>query len=178
MRTSRLAGFTLIELLLVVGMIVVLAAIAMPLLLRAKQAGNQSSAVASLRTIVSAQYAYSSACGWGFFAPALSTLGRAPAGGASFISEDLGQADVVTKSAYAVTMGSSLGAAAESLASCNGQAAGTSTKGYWATATPSENAGSYAYGTNATGAIFKAEQLVPVAMTDTTAPAYARPLDK
>ena len=48
-------GFSLIELLIVVAIILIIAAIAIPNLLRARIAANESSAVASLRTINTAQ---------------------------------------------------------------------------------------------------------------------------
>lgn len=53
-------GFSLIELLIVVAIILIIAAIAIPNLIRAKVAANQASAVASLRTLSSAAAAYSS----------------------------------------------------------------------------------------------------------------------
>jgi len=52
-------GFTLIELLIVVAIIAIIAAIAIPNLLTARQAANETSAIGSLRTISSAQTAYS-----------------------------------------------------------------------------------------------------------------------
>ncbi len=69
-------GFSLIELLIVVAIILIIAAIAIPNLLRSKIAANESSAVSSLRTINTAEMTYSS--GWGSgYATALDNLGGA-----------------------------------------------------------------------------------------------------
>src|SRR5882762_3595344 len=53
-------GFSLIELLIVVAIILIIAAIAIPNLLRAKMQANEAAAVATLRTINTAQVVYSS----------------------------------------------------------------------------------------------------------------------
>jgi type IV pilus assembly protein PilA len=53
-------GFSLIELLIVVAIILIIAAIAIPNLLRAKMAANESSASGSVRTIVTAEVSYAS----------------------------------------------------------------------------------------------------------------------
>jgi prepilin-type N-terminal cleavage/methylation domain-containing protein len=55
-------GFSLIELLIVVAIILIIAAIAIPNLLRAKMSANESSAVGSVRTLVTAEISYSNAC--------------------------------------------------------------------------------------------------------------------
>ena len=52
-------GFSLIELLIVVAIILIIAAIAIPNLLRAKISANEASAVGSVRTLVTAQISYS-----------------------------------------------------------------------------------------------------------------------
>ena len=67
-------GFSLIELLIVVAIILIVAAIAIPSLLRAKISANESSAVASLRTITTAETTYASSWGSGY-AVALTNLG-------------------------------------------------------------------------------------------------------
>ena len=82
----------------------------------------------------------------------------------------------MTKSGYDVTMGSTSGVAATAPASCNGLAAGAVVQGYNATATPTPGGGTRAFGTNTTGTIFAAVAQVALAMTDTTAPAGANPI--
>ena len=73
-RKSPYAGFSLIELLIVVAIILIIAAIAIPNFLRSKIAANESSAVASLRTISTAETTYASTWGVGY-APVLNNLG-------------------------------------------------------------------------------------------------------
>lgn len=66
-------GFSLIELLIVVAIILIIAAIAIPNLLKARIAANQASAVGSLRTIVTSEVSYQSS--YGVFSPTLVALG-------------------------------------------------------------------------------------------------------
>jgi len=67
-------GFSLIELLIVVAIILIIAAIAIPNLIKSKMAANESSAVGSLRTITTANIAYSTACPTVGFAATLAEL--------------------------------------------------------------------------------------------------------
>jgi type IV pilus assembly protein PilA len=73
MRTSK--GFSLIELLIVVAIILIIAAIAIPNLLRAKIAANESSAVQSVRTINTTQITYQSTYSTVGYAATLPALG-------------------------------------------------------------------------------------------------------
>jgi len=71
----RVKGFSLIELLIVVAIILIIAAIAVPSFLRSRIAANESAAAASLRTLNSAQISYNSAYPTVGFASTLAALG-------------------------------------------------------------------------------------------------------
>ena len=68
-------GFSLIELLIVVAIILIIAAIAIPNLLRARMAANESSAAASIRTLNTAEITYQSSYPTTGFAAAIANLG-------------------------------------------------------------------------------------------------------
>ena len=83
MRTDSQKGFTLIELLIVVAIIGIIAAIAVPGLLRARMSGNEASAIGSMRAINTAEQNYSQLCNG--YATSLQELRTA----GNFLSPDL-----------------------------------------------------------------------------------------
>jgi type IV pilus assembly protein PilA len=80
MRRKKQEGFSLIELLIVVAIILIIAAIAIPNLLRSRMAANEASAVGSLRTLNTAAVTYSTTYGNGF-PPSLAAMGPVAGGG-------------------------------------------------------------------------------------------------
>ena len=74
-RMKRNGGFSLIELLIVVAIILIIAAVAIPNLLRAKIAANEASAASAIRTINTAEFAYNAAFPSNGYAAALTDLG-------------------------------------------------------------------------------------------------------
>ena len=145
----------------------IIAAIAVPGLLRASMSGNEASAIGSVRAINSGEATYAAACGGGGYATSLDDLATQPtAGGASFISPDLNANDV-EKSGYkfSVAAGDDAEDVLADSATCNSTA---SKSEYFVAGTPITpgSTGGRAFGSDERGTIY--QDLAGDALTDAT----------
>jgi type IV pilus assembly protein PilA len=144
-----------------VAIIGIIAAIAVPGLMRARMSGNEASAIGSLRAINSGQATYASSAARGGYATSLAILGtRCGATGDGFVSPDLGSAAGGVKSGYTIVI---TGNATAGPNDCNAVASNT---GYLATAVPVTlgSTGQRSFITSQASTIYaKATGAVPVA---------------
>jgi type II secretory pathway pseudopilin PulG len=154
-RAGKAHGFALIDLIFVCGIIGLLAGIALPGMLRARQSASSASALGSLRSINSGQLTYALTCGNGFYAPNLPRLGVAPPGSQEpFLSPNLTTADtVLLKGGYQLTVSGTAFAGAP--ATCNGLAPGEAAQGFRSGADPVDSTNTRFFGSNASGSIYE-----------------------
>lgn len=180
--TGRLkgdAGFTLLDMLFVVSLVGLLSTLAMPGLVRAKNAAQSSSALGTIRVVNSAQLSYAITCGLGFYAPDLPTLGvKPPAAKDAFLPPDLASAPTFLKAGYNFSMaGTPLPGAP---ASCNGLGAGQAAAGYALVADqldPPPLNGRF-FGTNSDGIIYEHTSSLAATMPETGPPPAGAPLTR
>jgi prepilin-type N-terminal cleavage/methylation domain-containing protein len=149
----RQGGFSLIELLIVVAIILIIAAIAVPNLLRSRISANEASAVGSIRILITAASNYSSTYGNGF-PPSLTAIGTTGTGSPSCTNAELIDSVLTAgvKSGYnfALVPGNTILTSASS--SCSGGYGYAD--GYVVTATPMDvTMGQRAFCSDASGVI-------------------------
>ena len=171
------AGFTLIDMLFVIAIIGLLAAIAIPGLMRARGAAQSSSALGSIRVINSSELSFAISCGLGFYAADLPTL-NIPAAGSTepFLADQLSSDLTVDKSGYTISLAGTPAVAAP--ATCNGLGAGLTSAAYAVVADPLEAGGAIPryFGTNADGVIYEHTATLSAVMPESGPPPMGAPI--
>jgi prepilin-type N-terminal cleavage/methylation domain-containing protein len=154
---GRNHGFTLIELLITLGLIGVLASIALPQIMRARMNASEGASIAALRAISAGEASFAAGCGAGGYVTDLADLVRpAPDSENGFISPDL-NANGVLKSGYIFSLEKSDNPDIVDilLPACNG-AVSPRASGFFANAVPvaAGSTGTRFFATDTSGTIF------------------------
>jgi type II secretory pathway pseudopilin PulG len=177
-RAAGQEGFTLIDMLFVVALIGMLSTLAIPGLMRARNAAQSSSALGMIRIINSAQLSFAITCGLGFYAPDFPALGAKPTGALEgFLPPELSSGSTFLRSGYNFSM------AATSLSSappsCNGLPVGRTGPAYAVVADQLDDATvPRFFGSNADGAIFEHSESLAATMPETGAPPSGAPVQR
>jgi prepilin-type N-terminal cleavage/methylation domain-containing protein len=177
MRRRDARGFTLIELMLVMLMLGTISAIAIPALFRARGAAAEVAAVGSIRAIHGAQVSYSTACGFGYYAPSVASLATPPSTKQpAFIGPEF-KANATTRQSYTIRFTAGT-VAAKARATCNGVAAGKALSTFYVGADLLQTTNGVAaryFGVNQSGLVYESTKRI-AAFYAGNPPSPAKPL--
>ncbi len=177
MTIRKADGFALIDLMFVCGIIGILATIAVPRLVAARNSATITSAVATMRTISTAQLSFAISCGNGFYAPDLPALAKTPPGtSVGFVGPDLGTAAIVVRQNFTIQMeGTSFAGAPDT---CNTIGPNLGASAYRAGADPLDPTILRFFAINALGVVYEDEASLYPVMPESAIPPAGHPVNR